>query len=373
MSLSTLILRDFRNLGDQTLEFPADGVALVGANAQGKSNLLEAIYYLESFRSFRLAKDDQMVAFGAELFRIEGSIPREGCETVLAAAYRRRDRHKRVVVDGVARARLGEAVGHLGAVVFSPHDVHLVTGSPSGRRRFLDMVLSLNRPGYMHAAQGYRRVLAQRNAALRDGQSDRAVIAWNDALVANGAKVVAERLAWIESSADAFASYHRDVSGGEEAVMRYRPSTPLNGASSLEEITDAFNAALVGSAESERRRAATQVGPHRDDFNLCLSRGGDRGEVDLHRYGSGGQCRTASLALRLVEARTVREARSRLPILLLDDIFAELDLERSECVLAVLEAEKIGQVLLTAPKDADVRVRRDSLTRWSIDGGRVST
>jgi DNA replication and repair protein RecF len=152
--------------------------------------------------------------------------------------------------------------------------------------------------------------------------------------------------------------------------MAYRPSVGADGAASVEDHAEAYREALADSAERERRMATTVVGPHRDEMVLRLEDEGD--DLDLRDYGSGGQRRTAALALRLVEARTVREVRGEEPLILLDDVFAELDAPRSERVLELMNREETGQVVLTAPKESDVRIRRDTLPRWHIRAGRVS-
>jgi DNA replication and repair protein RecF len=372
--LRRLSIRHFRNLGVQDLELPAGGVALVGNNAQGKSNFLEAIYYLETFRSFRGARDDQIVGFGEQVFRLAGTLaPEEGASPSMevAAAFERRGRRKKVTVDGVEPPRMGEALGRLVAVVFSPTDVELVSGGPSGRRRFLDIVLSLTEPGYLEALQEYRRVLARRNAALKNGQTGAVVGAWNQGLIRAGAKVIVARKEWVVQRCGAFGDYYAAVSGGARAHMAYRSDVRLGGSVTAEEVAEAYRESLVDSAESERRRGSTLAGPHRDEVTLHLQDA--RADIDLRDYGSGGQRRTAALALRLVEARTMREVRGREPLVLLDDVFAELDPARSERVLELMEREETGQVVLTAPKEGEIRIRRDALPRWRIEGGRIST
>jgi DNA replication and repair protein RecF len=152
--------------------------------------------------------------------------------------------------------------------------------------------------------------------------------------------------------------------------MSYRSSVPLDGAADVDEVRDAFLAALADSLDKDRRFGTTSVGPHRDDVRLQLE--GEREGSDLRDYGSGGQRRTAALALRLVEARTIRERRGSRPLLLLDDVFAELDAGRSERVMELMETEETGQVLLTAPRESDVRLRRDTLARWRIAEGVIS-
>ncbi len=390
MYLSRLKIRHFRNLGIQDLRFPSEGAAILGENAQGKSNLLEAIYYLETFRSFRGARDDQLLAFGEDVFRVAGTLESSeapdgappagdgwsddgepGME--VAAAFQGRGRKKKVTVGGVESERIGDALGRLAAVVFSPSDVEIVTGGPGERRRFLDIVLSLNASGYLEALQRFRQILSQRNAALREEQPPEAVRVWDDGLVRSGARVVSERGRWISEWAEAFSGYYRSVSGGAAARMEYRPDIALEEAeAAVDEATvaEAYRRALAGSAERERRQGYTVVGPHRDEVAFAVCEGGDG--LDVRDFGSGGQRRTTALALRLVEADTVRRAREQEPVILLDDVFAELDEGRGRRILELIEEEEPGQVILTAPKESDVRLRRDVLPRWRIENGKVT-
>jgi DNA replication and repair protein RecF len=369
-----LALRHFRNLCDQDLELPPEGVALIGDNAQGKSNFLEAIYYLETFRSFRGAPDEQLVSFGADVFRLVGDAASGGASggtAQVTAAFERRGKRKKVCVDGAEQERLGAALGRLAAVIFSPADLDLVSGGPKERRRFLDIVLSLNEPGYLGALQEYRRVLVQRNAALRDALPASVVQAWDPGLVESGAEVVAARQRWIENVGPLFGGYYARVSNDGRARMTYESSLELGCTDTIESVRESFRAALARASERDRRLGTTTVGPHRDEVRLALD-GGDDG-LDLREYGSGGQRRTAALALRLVEAETIRDRRGVAPLILVDDAFAELDEGRSERVLELMEASDTGQVVLTAPKESDVRFKRQSLARWRIQAGRVAT
>ena len=356
---------------------PREGFALIGDNAQGKSNFLEAIYYLETLRSFRGARDSQMVAFGEDVFRVVGKTEGEEEEprgTLVAAAFERKGKRKKVSVDGAEPDRLTDGLGHFSAVIFSPSDVDLISGGPVDRRRFLDIVLALNEPGYVRALSSYKKNLSRRNAALKAGQSSSLVSAWDPGLTKAGAQIMIGRRSWISSRSVAFDGYYRRISGGRRARMSYRPNVPLEKGGDLGAAQDALRVALESSREREERRGVTVVGPHRDDLRLQMCGGGAAGdELDLRDYGSGGQRRTAALALRLVEAKTIRERRSRRPVILLDDVFAELDGGRSERILELIEAEDTGQVLLTAPKDADVRVHRDLLPRWRIEAGEITT
>ncbi len=373
MHLSELELRNFRNLSEQKLDLPAGGVAIIGENAQGKTNLLEAIYYLETFRSFRGARDERLVAFGEDYFRVVARLEGagEGAGTEVAAAFQNRGKRKKISIDGQEPERLGDGIGRVSAVVFSPADVALVSGGPGDRRRFLDIVLSLNVKGYLPALQRFRQVLAQRNAALKDGTGPEAVRAWDRGLVESGSRVLAERLRWVEERVGTYAGYFRRISGAQEGRVRYLPGLKLDGIQGEEGIAETYRRSLAESRDRERRFGSTVVGPHRDDLLLTGEEGGQ--ERDLREFGSGGQRRTAALALRLVEAATIREARRQEPVVLMDDVFAELDPGRSERVLALMEEEETGQVLLTAPKESDIRLRRDSLPRWRIRAGRLES
>lgn len=366
MVLSELELRHFRNLGVQELSFPPEGAAIIGKNAQGKTNLLEAIYYLESLRSFRGAPDEQLVALSNMVFHVAGSVTGVGThgETRLTAAFDRSQRKKKVTMDGAEAPRLTDGLGHLGAVVFSPGDVALVTEGPGTRRRFLDVVLSLNVDGYVTALQRYRKALAQRNACLKAGNVGGAIAVWDEPLVQAGAVVVRERRNWVDRWNEPFRTFYTTISQGEQAGFHYRDSL---GDERNEPLEDVFRDALVESREREERQRVTVVGPHRDDLVLSLDR--DDGSLAARAYGSGGQQRTAALALRLVEAATIRSRKGVEPILLLDDAFAELDHGRSARIIELIDAEGSGQVILTAPKDSDLGFRQANLPRWGIEGG----
>lgn len=386
MHLLRLRLSSFRNLRDARLELPPEGLALVGDNAQGKTNLLEAIYYLEILRSFRGARDGQLVRFGDDVFRIEGTVrtgagdrPFDGGldERSVAAAWQREGRRKKVTLDGVEPPRLSDAVGHLGVVLFSPSDLALVNEGPDARRRFLDIVLSLGEPEYLAALQRFRQVLTQRNAALREGGGPEAAEAWNDLLVRDGSTLIRRRSAWLEAGADPFSHVHREISGGADATLAYEPAVPGLGSGPWEEagegeaVEEAYRTALAEARERERRQGTTVVGPHRDEVRIRLQE--PAGEREVRTYGSGGQRRSVALALRLLEAHSIRERKGREPLLLMDDVFAELDRERSERLMALLDRTATGQVILTAPKESDVRFRREHLPRWGIRDGEILT
>ena len=373
-------LRHYRNFATLDLEFPAAGAAIIGDNGSGKTNLLEAVHYLEIFRSFRGAADEQLVRFGAEAFHVRGVFEDRatGRSLEITAAYEPRTRRKRVTVDGVEAERLGDAIGRLGTVIFSPSDVDIVAGAPGERRRYLDIVLSLNVRGYLDALQRYRQVLRQRNALLRDGRSPAALTAWDSGLIDSGSIVISARAAWVRSHAERFAQIYAAIGGASPATLTYDSDVNLEKGESREDVARAFEARLERVAQRERERGVTLAGPHRDDLALVMRSG--ESDVDLRQFGSGGQVRTGAIALRMIEAETVREARGFQPLLLLDDVFAELDVGRSRRILELFRGDRHGQVILTAPKESDVLLDEVGdgalvapLARWRIAAAEVFT
>ena len=374
MFLSSLRLTNFRNFPEQRIEVPREGLAIVGDNGQGKTNFLESIYYLEIFRSFRGAADEQLVRFGEEVFRIEGRVEGDQGSQAIAAAYDRRQKRKKVTIDGVETTRLGDSIGRLGVVIFSPSDVGIISGSPSARRRFLDILLSLTERQYLEDLQRYRQILLQRNALLRAGESLALVAAWNDGLIRSGSRIIAARIRWVEARRASYVARVRDISGGSDASLELESSVPLAGGPTEPDISlieTSFSAELERLANREQRRSTSLVGPHRDDLRMKAASGGAGEWVDLRVFGSGGQQRTAAVALRMVEAETLAEKLRSHPVILLDDVFAELDPGRSQRILEWVEMESSAQVILTAPKQGDFELRGGSLPLWRMEQGKL--
>ncbi len=366
--LERLRIRAFRNLRELQVEPPEAGAMIVGPNGAGKTNLLEAIYYLEIFRSFRGARDSDLVRFGQDVFRIEGTVRREGSTEELSAAFQRTGRRKKVERNRVEVDRIADAIGTFGAVVFDLDDSGLIAGSPGRRRRFLDILLSLVEPGYLQELQRYRALLGQRNEALRAGSAG-VVEAWTDGLVPLGASLMATRDAWVRKRSAAFCAYHAEISGGPGGSMTYE--TGLSEQDDGATWEERLRVGLERSRARDVRRGFTTLGPHRDDLGIRAEVVGSGPERDLRSFGSGGQKRTAAIALRLVEADSLREANGRDPVYLLDDVFAELDRDRADRVFRLLEEGRSGQVFATAPKQTDVPLREGALVRWRIRDGTI--
>jgi DNA replication and repair protein RecF len=363
-TLRRLTVRDFRNLADVSLDVPAAGLALVGDNGHGKTNLLEAVYYLHLFRSLRGARDVELVRFGAAGFHV--AAVSEGTRwNRIGAGFERESGRRRILLDGVPCERVSDALGALPSVAFAPADVLLVAGGPAARRRWLDVTLASTSVRYLTALRGYRAALAQRNAALRARSRSSPPGIWDGALATHGATLTTARatfLAWARPR----ASDHGTALGERGTLdLRYRTGETLPGDATEDQVRDGIATALATGRDRDVERGMTHHGPHRDDVDLRLD------GVSLRRFGSAGQQRTAAIALRMLECAWHRERGGREPILLLDDPVAELDRRRAARVLALLTSQAAGQVLLAVPREDDIPQALTTLSRRRVREGTV--
>ncbi|MCA0376952.1 MAG: DNA replication and repair protein RecF [Gemmatimonadetes bacterium] len=379
--LTRLVARDFRNFAHLDLDVPPAGLVVVGENGHGKTNLLEAAAFCGLLRSWRGARDVDVIRFGAPAMHVRATLSAPAAYHTVSVGVERVSRRKRAMLDGVEQPRLAAALGALPSVAFSPADVALVAGGPGERRRYLDVLLALSQPAYLYALQQYRAALARRNAALRTAQREGArgdhasrVSVWEPALAEHGGVLVATRRAFVQAHAGRYAALCAAIGERETALLRY---VRVGGTGGLEDATApaatvAADVAAQLAAQyahqrgTELRRGVTLVGPHRDDLALTL------GARDLRTFGSAGQQRSAAIALRLLELATLRDALGHAPLLLLDDPFAELDLGRAERVLHLLEEAGAAQVLLVVPREEDIPAAFTRLARRTMRDGIVS-
>jgi DNA replication and repair protein RecF len=356
LHLTELAVRNFRNLAALDVELPPEGVVILGENGHGKTNFLEAIYYLVLFRSVRGAKDQELVRFGEAGFFLAGSGGRR-----VTVGYEAQGRRKKVTVDRGEVSKLSEAVGLVTAVVFSPADRAIVAGGPAGRRRYLDVLLSLSQPGYLPKLSAMRSALRQRNAALKRGRADEAQ-AFDAPFAEAAARVGAERRSWTAAWAERYAERCNALGEAGETSLAYHPHHHREC-----DTPEEFSRELGRTLDRDLRRGMTTTGPHRDDLHLSL------GGKDLRTYGSAGQQRTAAIALRLLEAETIERAREATPIALYDDVFAELDAGRQTRLLSLIQETFPGQAVVTAPRESEVPAAMLDRPRWSMNGGRLAS
>lgn len=333
MFLKSLYLRHFRNYSEQAVTFAAPKVILVGDNAQGKSNLLEAVEWLATLQSHRTPRDRDLIQQGQDSAQIAATLERQGVCLELAASLR--PSAGRVLrINGCPVRRTAEFLGQLNAVEFSCLDLELVRGTPALRRNWLDRMLLQLEPLYSQLLQTYQKALRQRNALLKQATSqgwDEALWqAWNQQLVINGTRIIRRRQRLIERLTPLAAHRHRILSGDREHLsLTYESHVPL-GDGTTEAIVAAFNEALAARRPIELLQKTSLVGPHRDDVCFCLN------DQPARQFASQGQQRTLVLALKLAELELLESVAGDTPLLLLDDVLAELDLQRQRILLEVM-------------------------------------
>jgi len=338
--LRGLTLRNFRNYRGQSLTFNKSVNILVGGNAQGKTNLLEAIYCLCTCKSHRTHRDEEMILSGEQGFYLKGKFESDGDHFDIELVNLL-DGRKRARFNGKSVERLSDLIGIAKVVIFSPESLQIVKGAPAERRKFLDILISQLDRVYLHDLQSYQAVLRQRNELLkqiRDGMVDRYLLTiWDEQLLDYGLKVVERRLAVVDRIASYAREIHSELSGGENLNLTYL----VNGydASNVE-LKELLTSSLEEAREYDITRGSTSVGPHRDDLGIYLN------GVDARRFCSQGQQRTISLSLRISEYRMIKDETGKNPLILLDDVASELDSTRASLLYEMLN-EVDAQIFLT--------------------------
>ena len=359
MRIEQLALRDFRNIEQLDLELDNDLVVFHGDNGQGKTNLLEAIYYLANLKSFRRARRGELIRFGCERSQVKarvlsGSWTRR-CEAVL-------DRQGRSVrVDGAEQRSLTAYFDGIRAVAFTPEDPATVRGSPGGRRAFLDRGAFLLRPQHLDLVRELGRVVMQKNALLRKSNEELGgdqLRIWNERLADVGAQVSQRRAEFIEELRGHLADVHTGLTGSTQTLdIEYRAGCQPGDREALAEL-------LASKESQEWQRRQSLVGPHREDLTLHL------GGRDLRTYGSQGQVRSAALALKLALLSAVSGAAGDPPLFVLDDLGSELDPSRNQRLLERLRDEG-GQVFVATTSLHHVPLPDGSFTAHRVHQGTV--
>jgi len=384
MYVSHLTLHNFRSYELAEVPLEPGVTAFVGLNGQGKTNLVEAIDYLSRLQSHRVATDAPLVRAGADQALIRAAVVREGRTATLEVEINA-GRATRARVNRSALPRTRDLVGLVRTVVFSPEDLALVKGDPSERRRFLDDLIVLRSPRLAGVRSDYERVLRQRNTLLKSARAQRGsregmlatLSVWDEQLARAGAEILAERLALVDALAPYVGKAYETVARGasrDDAEITYRPSLDIAGlespvASGLDP-RPLLERALLDEIDRRRSdeidRAVSLVGPHRDELVLTIA-GGDQ-RLPVKGYASHGESWSFALALRLASYDLLR-ADGDDPILVLDDVFAELDSARREQLADLVSGAE--QVLVTAAVGADVpEVLRG--VRYRVNAGEVS-
>lgn len=334
LQLKELSLKNYRNYVKLELKFNSNLIIFLGKNAQGKTNILESIFLSCTGRSHRTPKDKELILWDRE----EASVKmlcskREGDSLIEIFLYSKE--RKKIHINGMPAQRLGELMGHLNSVLFSPEDLKLVKGGPGERRRFMDMEISQIKPRYFYSLQQYNRILNQRNNLLKEIQQDdslrKTLSVWNEQLAKVSAYIMLQRKKFIDSIYKISKQIHREISVTDEDLeVRYKPSISFD-TENPDEIIETYIKALEKSEEEDIRRGSTSRGCHRDDLLININ------GVDVRTFGSQGQQRTTVLSLKLSEIELMYKETGEYPILLLDDVMSELDRFRQKMLLSYLD------------------------------------
>ena len=321
MIIKSIELADYRNYDCLSLQFDRGTNILYGDNAQGKTNILEAIFVAATTKSHKGAKDREIVSFGKEEAHIRTYLEKEGIETRVDM-HLRKNKSKGIAIDGQKIKKAADLMGLCNVVFFSPEDLGIIKNGPGERRRFVDMELCQLDSLYLYNLNHYNRIVNQRNKLLKDMYMNpdlkETLGIWDMQLVSFGSKIIERRKLFEEQLNEIILGIHRKLSGDkEELVIHYEPDVEIEN----------FEDTLKNSQEKDIKLKQTHVGPHRDDFSFIAD------NIDIRKFGSQGQQRTAALSLKLSEIELVKKITKDTPVLLLDDVLSELDSSRQNYLL----------------------------------------
>ena len=321
MIIKSLELSDFRNYETLSISFDKGTNILFGDNAQGKTNILEAIYVSATTKSHKGSKDKEIINFNKEEAHIRTYLEKEDVE-YRVDMHLRKNKSKGIAIDGQKIKKAADLLGLLNVVFFSPEDLSIIKNGPAERRRFADMELCQLDSFYLYNLNNYNKIINQRNKLLKDmyfNQNLKETLnIWDSQLVSYGSKIIEKREAFAKQLCEIIGDIHKKLSGGkEELIVNYEPDVKV----------DDFELKMKENQEKDIRFKLTSTGPHRDDFSFLVN------GIDIRKYGSQGQQRTAALSLKLSEIELVKKITKDTPLLLLDDVLSELDSNRQNYLL----------------------------------------
>lgn len=360
MYISKLTLQNYRNYENETFEFDKGINIISGLNAQGKTNCVEAIFYLCTGFSPRVTREKQVVKHGENSAKISVLAQSENMGALNASIDFLSEGGKKITVNGVSGAKIGELIGNINAVMFNPQELKLVQESPEDRRRFLDIALSQTNRRYFYSLQKYRKILSQRNALLKEPDKDlilSTLPVWDEQLALVACGIIYDRNAFIEKLKPFCASAHYEITGGRERLEVVSESKFVGD---HEQIKNALCKEFYERMEKDIELGYTSIGPHRDDLKIKIN-----GE-DARIYSSQGQQRTASLSLKLAEVEIFKSHFGEYPVLILDDAMSELDGGRRERLLNRVQGV---QTIITCT-DAE-QLSGINAKKFIIEGGKI--
>lgn len=360
MYLSEITLNNYRNYGTLRLGLSPGLNVFTGENAQGKTNLLEAVYFSSIGRSMRTPRDKELIMWGEERARIKAQAVGRGGKSRVEIVLDKRE-NKRVAINGAPVSKLGELMGVIMTVLFSPDEISIIKESPSDRRRFMDIAICQLSKAYFYLLQRFNKTLSQRNRLLKNGTGKDTLEVWDMQLATYGAKVIKTRRGFISRIRELAADAHAFLTDGKETLtLSYEG---VEGETE-DEIYENFIAELARTRDRDMFHGFTHSGPQTDDFAAFI------GETDVRKFGSQGQQRTAALALKLAQLELFNEETGEYPVLLLDDVFSELDPMRQQRLVEKLVGHQT--VITCTHLESIVADRFKDMRLFKVERGTVS-
>lgn len=366
MYLENIKLKNFRNYETAELSFSPSINVLIGENAQGKTNLIESIYFLAMSRSHRTAKDRELLRWDSDFSTVKGLLKKKSHSVPLEIILSKRG--KQAKLNHLEQKKLSDYIGQLNVILFAPEDLSLVKGSPSVRRKFIDMELGQMNKVYLHHLAQYQRILKQRNKFLKQARYNRNydqvyLEVLTEQLAAEGAEVLYARFRFIKRLNKWAQDVQADISNEKEQLtIRYKTSSSAKDEMSMEEIFNGLQKDYASSKTQEIDQGTTTVGPHRDDLIFYVN---DR---NVQTYGSQGQQRTTALSLKLAEIELMHEISGEYPVLLLDDVLSELDDSRQTHLLNSIQNKVQTFITTTSLDGVQMDLLNDPLIFYVDDG-----
>jgi len=357
VKITRLVLKNYRTYKDAIIDFSEGLNVFVGKNAQGKTNILEAVFFAVIGRSFRTSKEKEVISWGETSSYIKSEFSRQYRDVEIELIFS--DRNKKTVkVDKIPLHRIGELMGHVNAIFFSPDELKLVKESPEERRRFMNIDVSQTNKRYFYLLGRYEKILTSRNKLLKMSKDinvvKETIDIWDRAIVDVAKKIATERINFIKELSPYARLAHSYISGGgEELEIKYSGLTD-----DIENYDNIMLKALQKNLEKDFKLGYTSVGVHRDDLDIYLN------GVEVKAYGSQGQQRTVALSLKLAELEIIKNRTGEEPILLLDDVFSELDSERRKKLLKF--TSKTQTILTCTDFDSNVDAQLYKVEKGSV-------
>ncbi len=363
MHIEKIHLRNYRNYETLTLDFSSKINVFIGENAQGKTNLLEAIYFMAIGKSFRTSKDGDLIEIDQEGSYVKLLLSKNNGQEKRIEIGLDRLKNKKCKINGVPLDRVSELLGTLNVVIFSPEDLQIIKQGPSQRRDFIDGDLSQITPKYHHILGQYQKILKQRNQALKMKQFRKVDLdPWNGQLVQYGTEIILYRKEFIKGLSILTRLMHRKITREKENLkLIYESSVPLEKDQSPETIKNNFLRLLKDLEEEEVKRGISLIGPHRDDLEFEIN------GKNVKKFGSQGQQRTTVLSLKMAELELMKKETGEYPVLLLDDVMSELDENRQQDLLQSL---KNIQTFITSTSMESME-KIESMNLYEVRGGKI--